>query len=47
MAAVAYNAMSMSSDSVEIESLRTALLEYCRLDTLGVVKIVERMRDYA
>jgi hypothetical protein len=46
MAMVAYNAISMSSDPAEVERLRAALLEYCRLDTLGMLKIVERMRDY-
>jgi hypothetical protein len=46
MATVAYHAMNMSRDPIEVERLRTALLEYCRLDTLGMMKIVERMGDY-
>lgn len=43
MAMIAYKKMCESKDQTEIENLREALLEYCRLDTLGMVKIVERI----
>lgn len=32
-------------DASEIERIRNALLEYCKLDTLGMVRILERLRD--
>lgn len=43
MAMNAYFAMAKSQDPSEIEKTRKALLEYCKLDTLGMVKMVERM----
>lgn len=46
MAGLAYSAMCGSSDPEEIERIRCALLDYCRLDTLGMVKIVEAMKAY-
>jgi hypothetical protein len=36
--------MSQSSDQKEIERMRRDLLEYCKLDTLAMVKILERLR---
>ncbi|MDH7499111.1 MAG: DUF2779 domain-containing protein [candidate division NC10 bacterium] len=45
-ASLAYMAVCASDDPEEIERIRCALLEYCRLDTLGMVKIVEAMRNY-
>ncbi len=44
MAMLAYKKMCESTNPSEIERLRKALLDYCRLDTLGMVKIVEAMR---
>lgn len=44
MAMDAYFTMAKSKDPAEIEKIRKALLEYCKLDTLGMVKMVERMR---
>ena len=32
-------------DDAEIEQIRKALLEYCKLDTLGMVRILERLRE--
>jgi len=32
-------------DPEEIEKIRNALLEYCKLDTLGMVKILEKLRE--
>lgn len=45
MAMDAYFTMAKSQDLSEIEKIRKALLEYCKLDTFGMVKMVERMRD--
>ena len=45
MAMQAYFRMQESDDPVETERLRNALLEYCRLDTLGMVRIVQIMRN--
>ncbi|MBM4387759.1 MAG: DUF2779 domain-containing protein, partial [Deltaproteobacteria bacterium] len=47
MASNAYLRMRKSGDSAEIASIRKALLEYCRLDTLAMVKILEKMREMA
>lgn len=44
MAMNAYFTMAKSQDTSEIEKIRKALLEYCKLDTLGMVKMLERMR---
>ena len=32
-------------DPAEIDKIRNALLEYCRLDTLGLVRILEKLRE--
>jgi hypothetical protein len=32
-------------DSSEIEKIRNALLEYCKLDTLGMVRILEKLKE--
>lgn len=45
MAMLAYKKMRESQDPQEIENIRKALLEYCRLDTLGMVKIVEKLKE--
>lgn len=42
----AYFTMAKSQGPSEIEKLRKGLLEYCKLDTLGVVKMVEKMRGF-
>lgn len=47
MAMDAYFKMCASNDHEEIERIRKALLEYCRLDTLGMVKIVEKLKMLA
>ena len=41
----AYFAMCASDDPGEVAGIRAALLKYCKLDTLGMVKIVERLRN--
>ncbi len=44
MASEAYFAMEEITDPAELARLRTALLEYCKRDTLGLVRLVEMMR---
>ena len=41
----AYAAMNQSDDSDEIAKIRQSLLEYCKLDTLAMVKILERLQS--
>jgi len=45
MAADAYSKMGASHDPEEIERIRKALSEYCRVDTLGMVRILEKLKD--
>lgn len=45
MAMDAYFAMCASEDPGEIEKIRANLLAYCALDTLGMVKILERLQE--
>ncbi|MBA4418701.1 MAG: DUF2779 domain-containing protein, partial [Syntrophus sp. (in: bacteria)] len=47
MAMDAYARMCSCNDPGEVENIRTALLEYCKLDTLGMVRILERLREMA
>jgi len=47
MAMDAYFQMCTSHDQDEIERIRKALLEYCKLDTLGMVKILEKLKAIA
>ncbi len=47
MAMSAYFKMCQCQDPTELEGIRKALLEYCKLDTLGMVKILERLRILA
>jgi hypothetical protein len=44
MAMSAYQAMNQSADPAEIRMIRQALMEYCGLDTLAMVRILERLR---
>ena len=44
MASNAWLSMWELEDSSEIEKIRNALLEYCKLDTLGMVKIIEKLK---
>lgn len=47
MAMEAYFAMCRSKDPAEIDRIRSALLRYCELDTLGMVRILGRLRELA
>ena len=44
MAMDAYSTMCQTEDPRELERIRKALFEYCKLDTLGMVKIVEKLK---
>jgi hypothetical protein len=44
MASAAYFTMGELSDPKELSRLRKALLDYCRQDTLGLVRLLEKMR---
>jgi hypothetical protein len=44
MAMAAYFDMCESQDFIEIERIRKALLEYCKLDTLAMVRILEKVK---
>ena len=44
MASEAYFTMGEISDPAELSLLRKALLDYCRQDTLGLVRLPEKMR---
>ncbi len=43
----AYLAMCASKDPAEVAGIRAALLKYCKLDTLGMVRILEKLREMA
>ena len=45
MASEAYFTMGEISDPAELARLRKALLEYCRQDTLGLFRLLEKMRS--
>ena len=45
MAMSAYFRMRESEDADEIAQIRKALLEYCGIDTLAMVRILERLRE--
>jgi len=47
MAMQSYAEMQASNDQTEIERIREALLEYCKLDTLAMVRIVEKLKEVA
>jgi predicted RecB family nuclease len=40
-----YSSMRTMTDMKSINGIREDLLEYCKLDTLGMVRIVERLRE--
>jgi hypothetical protein len=44
MASEAYFTMETIADPADLAKVRKALLEYCRQDTLGLVRLLERMR---
>ena len=44
MASQAYFTMGEISDPAELAHLRKSLLDYCRQDTLGLVRLLGKMR---
>ena len=46
MAMDAYAAMNQTDDHKKIAKIRQSLLKYCKLDTLAMVKILERLQTY-
>ncbi len=47
MAMEGYFRMCAGGDPDEMEKVRQALLEYCRMDTLGMVRLYEKLREMA
>ena len=47
MAMSAYFEMSAAKDQLEVNRIRKDLFEYCGMDTLAMVKIVDQLRIYA
>lgn len=44
---IAYFAMRETDDPEEVEKIRQHLLEYCKLDSLGMVRILEKLKELA
>jgi gamma-glutamylcyclotransferase (GGCT)/AIG2-like uncharacterized protein YtfP len=44
-ASKAYSALHMIADKEEVKKIRRNLLEYCNLDTLGMVKLLEQLKS--
>ena len=44
-ASSAFYNLNKIQDSVTIQEIRTALLEYCQLDTFAMVKILEKLKS--
>ena len=40
-----YPKLNSIKDKKEVKKLRFALLEYCKLDTLAMVKVLEKLRE--
>ena len=47
MAMLSYAKLNRTSNMFEIADIRKNLLAYCRLDTLGMVRIWEKLREVA
>lgn len=45
MAMLAFKKMCDTDDLIEQERIRKALTEYCKLDTLGMVRIVDKLKE--
>ncbi|HME45216.1 MAG TPA: DUF2779 domain-containing protein [Syntrophorhabdales bacterium] len=46
MAMQAYFTMCGAKDPSEVNRIRSSLLEYCKLDTLGMVRLLEKLREF-
>ena len=47
MAMQAFANLQNMDDEAEIESIRSNLLKYCEMDTLAMVKILEKLSEIA
>ena len=45
LASIAYESLQTQTDLMIIAEIKQQLLEYCKLDTLGMVKILERLEE--
>ena len=45
LATIAYETLQIETDMIKITEIRNQLLEYCKLDTLAMVKILERLEN--
>ena len=43
----AYAVLCMVKDKVEADDIRKALLDYCRLDTYGMVLLCDKLKEAA
>ena len=44
-AKTAYFSMCEATDPSEVKRIRSSLFEYCKLDTLGMVRLLEKLRS--
>jgi hypothetical protein len=44
LATIAYDSLQTETDMIKISKIRKQLLEYCKLDTLAMVKILEKLK---
>jgi hypothetical protein len=45
LASTAYDRLAFETDLISIAEIRNNLLEYCKLDTLAMVKILEKLES--
>jgi hypothetical protein len=45
LASIAYESLQMETDLMRIAEIKEQLLEYCKLDTLGMIKILEKLES--
>jgi hypothetical protein len=47
LASIAYESLQAETDLMILAEIKQQLLEYCKLDTLGMVKILEKLESLA
>jgi len=45
LASIAYESLQTETDLMFIAEIKQQLLEYCKLDTLGMVRILEKLEN--
>jgi hypothetical protein len=45
LASIAYESLQTETDLMFIAEIKQQLLEYCRLDTLGMVRLLEKLES--